>query len=365
MTPRIHGGTDALGPVRWDFSSNANACDPCPMALQAVLRADAAHYPDPAYARLRSALADLHGVDVARVLLAASASEAIQRLTAWRWRAGDRRFWTPPHAYGDYAHAASAWGLERVDGPGQAQLAWLCDPGSPLGQGESHDAVRALLDPAPRTVVLDRAYAPLRLQGDSALSAGQLDRVWQLWSPNKALGLTGVRAAYAIAPLGAHRDVAALDALSASWPIGAHGEAMLMAWATSAVQDWVAASRSTLADWAHALRHTLVAHGWTCAPSDTAYGCARPPQPLDAAALRERRIKLRDATSFGLPGWWRLSAQPPEALAALDAALSEQTVLAEDDVRDKGIRGTGFAGPLDTSPLRGEDAQRRRGAFDS
>ena len=58
-----------------------------------------------------------------------------------------------------------------------------------------------------------------------------------------------------------------------------------------------------------------------CTPSDTAYGCARPPQPIEAAALRERGIKLRDATSFGLPGWWRLSAQRPETLAALDAAL--------------------------------------------
>lgn len=323
MTPRIHGGADALGPVRWDFSSNANACGPCPMALQAVQVADAAHYPDPAYTRLRAALAGLHGVDPARLLLAASASECIQRLTAWRWRAGDRRFWTPQHAYGDYAHAASAWGLERVDQAGRAQLAWLCDPGSPLGQGESLDVVRALLDPTPRTVVLDRAYAPLRLRGASALSAAQLDRVWQLWSPNKALGLTGVRAAYAIAPLGAHRDVAELDALSPSWPIGAHGEAMLMAWTTSEVQDWVVASRHTLADWAGALRARLVARGWTCAPSDTAYGCARPPQPIEAAALRAQGIKLRDATSFGLPGWWRLSAQRPDALAALDAVLNE------------------------------------------
>ena len=323
MTQRIHGGTDALGPVRWDFSSNANACGPCPAALRAVQLADAAHYPDPAYTRLRRALATFHAVDPARVLLAASASECIQRLTAWRWRAGDRRYWTPPHAYGDYAHAASAWGLERVDGPGHAQLAWICDPASPLGQGESPDAVRALLDHTPRTVVLDRAYAPLRLKGDSALDAAQLDRVWQLWSPNKALGLTGVRAAYAIAPLGAHADMAELESLSASWPIGAHGEAMLMAWTSSEVQDWVAASRATLAEWANALRATLAAHDWTCAPSDTAYGCARPPQPLDAAALRERGIKLRDATSFGLSGWWRLSAQRPEALAALDAALDE------------------------------------------
>ena len=326
MTPRTHGGPDALGAPRWDFSSNANACGPCPMALQAVQAADAAHYPDPAYTRLRGALAAFHAVEPARVLLAASASECILRLTAWRWRAGDRLFWTPPHAYGDYAHAAQAWGLARVNAPGLAQLAWLCDPGSPLGQGESPDALKALLDEQPRTVVLDRAYAPLRLRGDSALIDAQLDRVWQLWSPNKALGLTGVRAAYAIAPQGAHADVAALEALSSSWPIGAHGEAMLMAWTTTEVQDWVAGSRATLAGWTQALRATLARHGWTCAPSDTAYGCAKPPRWLNADALRGHGIKLRDATSFGLPGWWRLSAQSTDALAALDAALMEQNM---------------------------------------
>jgi histidinol-phosphate aminotransferase len=323
MTPRSHGGTDEWGAARWDFSSNANACGPCPAALQAVQRADAAHYPDPGYTRLRTALAAFHAVEPARVLLAASASECIQRITAWRWREGDRRFWSPPHAYGEYAYAAAAWGLNRVDGPGQAQLVWLCDPGSPLGQGESPDAVKALLDDPPRTVVLDRAYAPLRLKGESTLDAAQLDRVWQLWSPNKALGLTGVRAAYAIEPLGAGADLAELNALAASWPIGAHGEAMLMAWTRNEVQAWVAASRTTLAAWSRALRAMLERHGWVCAPSETAYLCARPPHTLDADALRLSGIKLRDATSFGLPGWWRLSAQRPDALAALDAALDE------------------------------------------
>lgn len=323
MTPRIHGGADHLGVARWDFSSNANACGPCPLALRAVQEADPAHYPDPSYATLRSALAGLHGVAPARVLLAASASECIQRLTAWRWRAGDRCFWTPTHAYGDYAHAAAAWGLVRVTDPGLAQLAWLCDPGSPLGQGESPEAVRALLDQAARTVVLDRAYTPLRLTGDSALSAEQTDRVWQLWSPNKALGLTGVRAAYALAPLGAQPDVQTLESLAASWPIGAHGEAMLRAWTQPEVQGWVAASRATLTQWTQALSDMLVGRGWAWAPSQAAHGCAKPPRALEATALRAYGIKLRDATSFGLPGWWRLSAQRPEALAALDTALNE------------------------------------------
>lgn len=372
---RQHGGTDVLGPVPWDFSSNANACGPCPVALHAVQQANPQRYPDPGYTHLRSALAGLHGVAPERVLLAASASECIQRITAWRWRAGDRHFWTPPHAYGDYTHAAQAWGLQAIQLPDfsnalsssnllanptkdfeaipqvvnpQGQLRWLCDPDSPLGQSESAQTLAAVLFGLPSTeanqsglilpssidtgltrsapqitVVLDRAYAPLRLQGQSALSAIQLAQVWQLWSPNKALGLTGVRAAYAIAPVGAEADVLALNALAASWPIGVHGEAMLQAWTLAETQQWVAQSRPRLAQWLRALRETLQNHGWTCAPTDTPYFCAKPPLPLDARVLRRQGIKCRDATSFGLPGWWRWSAQSPEALAALDAALEE------------------------------------------
>ncbi len=325
MTSPLHGGPDAQGAARWDFSSNANAYGPCPAALRAVQQADAEHYPDPSYTQLRATLAALHHVEPARVLLTASASEAIQRITAARWRAGDRRFWTPTHAYGDYAQAAQAWGLARVAEPVMAELAWLCDPGSPLGQGESPEAVSALLNGKPRTIVLDCAYAPLRLRGGSALSAAQRDSVWQLWSPNKALGLTGVRAAYLIAPLDATHETAVLDALAPSWPVGAHGVAMLMAWADPAVQAWVADSLTPLANAALVLRATLQRHGWTCAPSDTPYLCARPPHPIDAQRLRAHGLKLRDATSFGLPGWWRLSAQRPEALSALEAALYAQT----------------------------------------
>ena len=328
MTARIHGGPDAQGVARWDFSSNANACGPCPTALQAVQRADAAHYPDPAYIRLRAALAGLHGVAPWRVLLAASASECVQRLTAWRWRMGDRRFWTPPHAYGDYAHAASAWGMSRVDGPGQAQLAWLCDPGSPLGQGESPHAVRALLDDQPRTVVLDRAYAPLRLQGEGVLSAAQLDRVWQLWSPNKALGLTGVRAAYAIAPAReSPQRIAALQALAPSWVVGAHGVALLTAWARPSVQHWLQGSLQTLRAWKAQQQALCESLGWAVLGGSLAnYFVARPAlpaaAPLSAALerLRAQGIKLRDCASFGLPGHVRLGVLAPPSQQALAQA---------------------------------------------
>ena len=79
---RIHGGPDRHGAALHDFSTNSNACAPCPAALQAVRQADASQYPDASYTALRGQLAGFHGVDAARVVLAGSASEFIFRITA-------------------------------------------------------------------------------------------------------------------------------------------------------------------------------------------------------------------------------------------------------------------------------------------
>jgi len=314
-----HGGPDALGVPTWDFSTNANACGPCPQALAAVQQADARYYPDPTYTALRAALAAFHLVDVDRIVIAGSASEFIGRITAWVAREGGRRVWLPALAYGDYARAASTWRLKRMPDPAQVDLAWLCEPASPLGQAEPR--ARAVAASGAATVVLDRAYEPLRVSGQGSLEPVALTRVWQLWTPNKALGLTGVRGSYAIAPVGATHAARELDQLAPSWPLGAHAVALLEAWTSPAAQAWVAHSLPTLARWTDDLRVLLNGLGWTVQPSDAPYFCATPPHTLDVAALREKGIKLRDASSFGLPGQWRLSAQPPEAQAALSAAL--------------------------------------------
>ncbi len=318
---RIHGGPDALGTPRWDFSTNANACGPCPQVQEAVRHADASHYPDPNYTALRTALAAFHGVAVERVLLLASASEGIQRLTAWTQRQGGQHVYWPEHAYGDYALAASAWGLEPVAKPVLADLVWVCEPSSPLGQ--STRTLRAQWRPAAARAaawVLDRAYEPLRLSGHSAWEAAAQSQVWQLWTPNKALGLTGVRGAYAIAPQGA-AAVTALEALGPSWPLGAHAVAMLQAWTRPEVQAWLQASLNTLRTWKTEQVAAFQALGWLVEDSDSNFFVAHPPKPINPERLRAEGIKLRDAASFGLPGKWRISVQAPDAVAALMNAL--------------------------------------------
>lgn len=341
-----HGGPDALGEARHDFSSNANAAGPLPSVHKAVADAPRTRYPDPHYRALREHLAAWHGVSAERIVVAGSASEFIRRFThAARW-GGVQRVAVPRPGYGDYAAAAAAAGLDVLAGawPGQhapAGLCWITEPASPTGQalGGTLDAV--LAGAAPAFVVLDLAYQPLRLD------AGKLPpgaaQAWQLWSPNKACGLPGVRAAYAVAPAGAEDLARALAALAPSWVTGAEGVALLTAFAGAAAQAELAQQREVLRGWRAALAGMLRAARWEVrdAASVTPFFVARPPCALDPGALREQGIKLRDTGSMGLPGWLRLSAQPPAAIQALRAALAQAP----------GRAGTGTAGPSAARPM--------------
>jgi histidinol-phosphate aminotransferase len=332
---RVHGGTDALGLPEFDFSTNSNACGPCPITQVAVMQADATRYPDPSYTALRSKLAAFHGVDASRIVIAGSASEFIFRITALAKLQGITSVFVPPHSFGDYAHAAQAWGLPVIKDTTNAGLIWHCQPSSPLGQvysGEIEVSSTAIH-------VLDLAYAPLQLSSDASMDSrlrgnddsrdGLHDAVWQLYSPNKALGLTGVRAAYVIAPLGSEQMVNELSGMSASWPLGAHGVALLDSWVSADVQNWLADSLQTLQVWKTRQIALLESLDWTCQPSDTNFFCATPKLPnlpkgltleQALAALRSQGIKLRDTASFGLPGQVRVCVQPPTAQDALQEA---------------------------------------------
>lgn len=323
MIRRPHGGPDAQGAVLHDFSTCAHPQGPCPGAWQAVQAADARRYPDPHSTALRQRLAAHHGAAPDRLLLAASASEFIQRITAAALALHDGPVVVPGHAYGDYAAAAQAWHrpVATADAPtgGQPALRWCADPGSPCGQD---DPVPPHLHAVP--TVLDRAYTPLRLTGRSPWTPEDDDAVFQLWTPNKALGLTGVRGAYAIAPRHAPGPLMSrLHALEPSWPLGAHAVAMLNAWCEPDTAAWLADSQPQLAQ-AHAgLTAGLVQRGFASLPGVAPFVCARVPARWREAApaLREHGVSVRDCSSFGLPGHWRLNALAAPSQVALWQAL--------------------------------------------
>ena len=316
----VHGGPDAKGVPRHDFSTNANACGPCEITQAALRNVDAAHYPDPHYTQLREWLGAFHGVDADRIVLAASASEFMQRISAFAARIGFRHARVPQHGYGDYTRGARVWELELAASDSPA-LHWACEPASPLGSRDA--AIDDWLDESVATHdirVLDCAYVPLMLDGATPRLPST---AWQLWTPNKALALTGVRAAYAIAPAHVSAEhLAVLRAMSASWPVGSHGVTMLESWIAPEVQRWLKASLATLSDWKRAQIALCESLGWSVLPGSLSnYFTARLPQEcrMDEvlSALRSCGIKLRDCASFGLPQHVRVGVLPPQSQAAL------------------------------------------------
>jgi histidinol-phosphate aminotransferase len=323
-----HGGPDSGPAIRFDFSTNANPYGPPPALWHAVQQADRQRYPDPSYQRLRAQLAAAHGVLPRQIEPASGGAEAIRRLTLAARLQGLQQVWVPLPGFGDYAAAAEALGLELrshdgVPEPDSPSLVWVCDPCNPTG---------ASLDPAQwqrvaravaqsnSVLAVDQAYDTLRLDGDPQLPPALAGQAWRLQCPNKALGLTGVRAAYLIAPA-ACRLASPVSCLAASWVLSAEGVALLTHWHDDQTLAHLAASRERLRQDRRALRDALRGRGWLQRDSVAPFWLARPPRPLDAQALRAQGIKLRDAASFGLPGWVRVAAQRQDALQALLAAL--------------------------------------------
>lgn len=357
-----HGGTD-LGPaVAWDFSTNANPLPACEHLSMALAGADRRRYPEPSYLHLRERLARVGLGDAERILPTAGSAEAIRRLTLMASLRGARRVWTPWPGFGEYAAAAEALGLivqryRGIDGLAEGvracraagdhapMLVWVCEPCNPTGRCLSESAWRQLTDlctTTDLTLAVDLAYQPLRWPQPPHAAPGQgglpecvRGIAWQLWSPNKALGLTGVRAGALVAPATAERtDIDRLLQLAPSWVLSAEGSVLLQAWCEPEVRAWLVGGSQQLATWRDELACELRALGWSLhtdlssgqqAASVVPFLLVRPPEGDSAAHVLQRcraaGIRLRDASSLGLPGWLRLRAHVPEARQALLACL--------------------------------------------
>lgn len=322
----MHGGSDGGPTPPHDFSTNANPLSPPGSLLAALRGAERRRYPDPGYRALRDWLGAAHAVTPQHILPASGGAEAIRRLSLAALLEGLREVWVPAPGFGDYAAAAAALGLPvrpYADAAmlpavvGEGALVWLCEPCNPTGASLDGATLAAIAARAALCVV-DLAYAPLRLRGQTPpLPPG----CWQLHCPNKALGHTGVRAAYLLAPPGHERLRQRLEQLAASWVLSAEGQVLLMQLHRPEIQAWLADSRAHLQGWADEQRALLQQLGWQQRDSCTHFWLARPPRPLDVAALRARGIRLRDAGSFGLPGWVRVATLPTPSQLALKEAL--------------------------------------------
>lgn len=319
----VHGGTDSLPEPRYDFSSNANALGPCPAVLAAVRAADVSRYPDPFYTRLRERIAGWHGVMPDRIVVGAGASELILRLV----RHFDRTVLQLAPTFSEYARGAGIVRKRVVCASSpeaflqaqrrQRSLAFLCCPNNPTGEVWDAELIATAARRGP--LVVDLAYASLCGRVRAAEIETAAANAWRLYSPNKAFGVTGVRGAYLIAP----RTVSRIVEEAPSWVIGRDAVAMLEASLEPAAREWLAASIPRLWRWRAELAAGLRRLRLQVRESPATFLLA---EVGDAGRigrrLRQAGVRVRDASSFGLERWIRLSAQRPPARAALLAALA-------------------------------------------
>jgi histidinol-phosphate aminotransferase len=320
-----HGGTDSMPDPRYDFSSNANALGPCPSVLAAVRNADVTRYPDPLYRHLRAVLAAHHRTTPDRIVVGAGASELILRLI----RCTDGSVQQLAPTFSEYAHGAWAERRRLISARSPAAflraqsahpgIGFVCWPNNPTGDLWPLEFVSAAAAAGP--LVVDLAYASLCEEHHAAAVEAAARDAYRLYSPNKAFGLTGVRGAYVITP----RVDRCLTRAAPSWVIGRDAVAFLEAAAEPQAHAWLGDTRPRLQNWRERLAASLQRLGLDVRQSPATFLLAKVGDATRiAASLRRCDIRVRDAGSFGLRQWIRLSAQPPAAQKALLSALEKR-----------------------------------------
>lgn len=325
-----HGGA----PAGWlDLSVNLNPLGP-PAAVRAAIAA-AAHgtYADLDSAPAVERLARDSGVEHARIVVTAGATEALRLVTSALLPPGGRLLLLGP-TYGEYQRLALLAGCSirevraeppRFEPPVDAAVAAIrafrphlvvvCDPNNPTGRSIGADGWRHLVAAVGNAhILVDESFAPFRPPGsDVPLDDSRLVAVRSL---TKLHAIPGVRAGFLVAA----PDLApALRSLADPWSVGSHAilAAAAGGWGLDEEQ------RRTIVAWRERLAAALEALGLHVVSSDANFVLVTLPASSDrlVATLAAERIAVRSGASFGLPRSVRIGVPPPAGLARLEAAL--------------------------------------------
>ena len=333
------------------LASNEGPFGPVPAARDALERsaAELNRYPDGGAYRLRSALADRHGLRFEEVATGSGADGIVDCLSQLALAPGDEIVcgWPSFPSYVIYATKLGAtartvplrehrYDLEAMlatIGP-QTKLAYLCYPNNPTGTANSRAELDEWFERVPGHVltVLDQAYYEYVEEPDYAdgveayLKAGRHVVVLRTFS--KIYGLAGLRVGYALAPAAV---VTAIGKVKRAFDV------------TTAAQEAALASldagpelerrRRVNAEGRLQLERILRQHGFD--PPGPAVAnflfaeVGEDARPLFEALLREGVI-VRPTGGFGAPGAIRVSVGTPEENELFGEALGR--VLATADL---------------------------------
>jgi histidinol-phosphate aminotransferase len=205
------------------LASNEGPFGPFPAALEAIAHSapELNRYPDGGAYRLRTALAELHGLDFEEVAVGAGSDGLVDGLSQIALDSGDEIVsgWPSFPSYSIDARKLGAvpklvplrderYDLEAMLGAitPRTKLVYICHPNNPTGTMNTRAELDAYFDGVPDHVltVLDQAYFEYIEEPDYAdgiaeyLKDGR--RVVVLRTFSKIFGLAGLRVGYALAP---------------------------------------------------------------------------------------------------------------------------------------------------------------------
>lgn len=202
------------------LASNENPLGPSPLAQKAIAEASQEMhiYPDGGGVRLRTALAEKHGLSIENIVLGNGSNEIIELLCHCFLNEGAALI-AAEHAFVVYKLMATLFGAKYVEVPDpgfvhdldamaaavteQTRLVFVANPNNPTGTLVGQEEIDSFLDKLPAHViaVFDEAYYEfLEDAPDTAKYVKEGRNVVVMRTFSKAQGLAGLRIGYGMAP---------------------------------------------------------------------------------------------------------------------------------------------------------------------
>jgi len=328
------------------LSSNENPFGASPKAIEAVKAAAdrMEFYPDGRASRLRQAIAEVHGLNLANILCFNGSDEALALLARIFLQSGDEGIITE-HGFLQYKIYIQMTGAnavtvretnERADVDAilaavtdRTKIVFLANPNNPTGTYLPFDEVRRLQAGLPKDVllVLDAAYAEFVRRNDYEAGielVGSSENVVMTRTFSKVHGLGGARIGWIYAPshiieaMDRVRDPFNVTAMSIEAGVAAMGD-----------REHVAKSVEHNAKWLAWLAEELTRLGLRVTPSAGNFLLMHFPSSERYCAERAdefllaRGYILRRVTAYGFPNALRMTVGTEEANRGVVAALKE------------------------------------------
>ena len=280
------------------LNTNENPYPPSP-ACAAVLKAfdpdRLRRYPDPVFAELRAALADLNGTTPEHIFVG-NGSDEVLSVAAKTFVEDDESIGSLDPSYSLYKTLAAIRGVRWTSADrlsSKTSLFLWTNPNAPTGEFAEPGEIARFAKGFRGVVIVDEAYADFARANCMALATAPSNHnVVVMRTFSKSYSLAGLRVGYCVGP---EDLIAAMYKVKDSYNVDAIAQDVALA----AFNDRAYHRRTVAAvvRTRNAFAQELLRRGWDVEPSDSNFLFAKPPARAGAAdvfdALRRRRIFVR------------------------------------------------------------------------